>query len=684
MFSETVKASFYTVEESADILYQQAKDAFRLSDFSQASKLIDRAERLYKNADDTEGIVLVQNLRARILIEQGKRSEAQQILIKAIESSPESIYRAKLHNTLSRTFNVNTETQSGLEELYKALEYTYKLTDTEKNHLSAEIFQRLATLLSTIGRTEESFQYFAESIRFAEKANDPLQLSTIYNNLGVSYNRFGQLDNALFHLQRALELALEENGLVEEYRARVNLGNTYVNFGLFEAALDQYNLALTAFQILQPGAAPIIIMHNQGRTLAMMERYNEAEDLLKQSLALSEEQNIMEGIYYNASELGKMYAVQNETGRALPYFKRAAELAESLNNSEFRIETLNELHHLYAQKGQFEVAYEKLLRYYAISDSLNKVQYTRELALAENYIELSRQREINSLLQQQQLQKTRQLRTQSVLMVVSLLALLFLVLLMIQMKRSVASKQIIMDELESQKQKLEEANQSKDKLFAIVSHDLRNALASMEGILTLLSEDEISMEEFRQLIPEVEAIVQENSRVIIDLLTWAKEQLSGVRMDFMKIDIAAITGEVLQSQKSKAAKKNIIATANWPNPEIPTVWADYNALTFILRNLISNSIKFTNNGGEITVSAENREETVLIIIRDTGIGIDDEVKKYIFTDVIRSRKGTANEQGTGFGLKLSRDFAERMNGSLHFESTENKGTTFYVELPKAK
>ncbi|MCH8488128.1 MAG: tetratricopeptide repeat protein [Candidatus Cyclonatronum sp.] len=671
----------YTSAASADSVFVRAQEAFRRSELRQASELNNQAEQLYRDAAEPEGLLLTLDLQGRILIRQGRVLEARELLSDAIASSPESRYRAKLHNSLSSTYNTSNEYQSGLEELYNAIAFMYRLPDTVADNRIAGIYQNLAILLSNSGRTEESFRYFAEAVRFAEKADNTLLLSTIHNNLGVAYARSQQLDIALFHLLRAVEFAREMNTPLELYQAHLNLGNTYTSTGLFEDALEQYDAALAAFEILQPGIPSVIIMHNQGRTLALMRRYDEAERLLQQSLAISEAQNIMEGIYHNVNELGKMYAAQNQTERALPYFYRAADIAETLRNSDFLTDTLEELHRLHARRGQFEDAYNKLLRYQALSDSLSQARYTKELALAENYLELSRQREINSLLQEQQLQKNRQLRTQSVLIVVSLLALLFLILLLVQMKRNAASKQIIMEELEAQKLKLEEANKAKDKLFAIVSHDLRNALISMEGILTLLKEDEISMSEFRDMIPEVEAAIQENSLVMTDLLTWAKEQLSGVRMDLKTVEVSGLIGEVLQSQKNNAAKKKIAVTAELP--EVPAVLADHNALTFVLRNLISNAIKFTKSGGQISIAAEERADSVVILIRDTGIGMSEAVQHQLFTDVTQSRKGTANERGTGFGLKLSHDFAVRMNGSLRFESTEGEGSTFFVELPKA-
>ena len=111
--------------------------------------------------------------------------------------------------------------------------------------------------------------------------------------------------------------------------------------------------------------------------------------------------------------------------------------------------------------------------------------------------------------------------------------------------------------------------------------------------------------------------------------------------------------------------------------------ADQNALQLAVRNVISNSIKFTRKGDEIVIKAEPNSHNVKIIIRDTGIGIPEEAADKVFSTKPWTREGTNKEKGTGFGLTLSKEFVERMNGKIWFESSEGEGATFYIELPKA-
>lgn len=670
-----------TSVQEADELIQRARTAFRNADIQLATELADQAEVLYQAAGDTEGFILVTELRGRILTRQRRTAEARELLLNAIETYPNSIYRAKLHNTLGGTYSPISEAEIVLEHLYTALDYSNRLPPGALRVRTAALYQNIGMVLMNSGRAEEAFSHFIDALKYADAENQPLQLASIYSNLGVAYSNNNQLENAVFYLQRSLAIANEMDAPVEIYRASLNLGNILISAGHYEDALRHYDRASEMLEIISPGVPSVIMLHNRGRAYAYLQRYEEAEALLYQSLNLSEAQSVSEGMYYNNLELGKMFAARSLSDQAITYLNRANEISEGLSNIDFRIDALHELHRAYAGSGNYADAYKHLLRFSALSDSVNQERYTRELAIAENHLELIRQREKNVLLEEQQLQKEQQLRTQRFLFAVSLLALLLLVLLIIQLKRNAASKQLITDELKLQKTKLEHVNRSKDKLFAIVSHDLRNALMSTEGILTLLKNNEISVDEFKQLIPEVESAVQQNSMVMTDLLFWAQEQLSGVKVDLVEINTNELIGGVLQSQKVNASKKNISLEVT--DHAIPPVLADINALTFVIRNLVSNAIKFTQKGGYVRISAQNQAVRLILRITDNGVGMSDEVKMTLFSDEYRSTKGTANEKGTGFGLMLSKEFTERMNGSLRFESTEGEGSTFFVELPKA-
>ncbi|MGK7390848.1 MAG: sensor histidine kinase, partial [Candidatus Cyclobacteriaceae bacterium M2_1C_046] len=233
--------------------------------------------------------------------------------------------------------------------------------------------------------------------------------------------------------------------------------------------------------------------------------------------------------------------------------------------------------------------------------------------------------------------------------------------------------------LKNQKRQLEEANAVKDKLFSIIAHDLRTPLSALTGILELVREPTLSEEEMRELFSEMEFSLQQNMNVMENLLAWANQQMSGLNMEIRTINATEIVDEIMESLKFNARHKQI-TLENELSPDLE-VQGDYNLFKLVVRNLISNSIKFSNSGDHITIDATKENGEVHFEIRDTGIGIPEDMQDKIFAGGMHSRKGTREEKGSGLGLNLCKEFVEKQGGRIYFESTEGKGTVFYFTLP---
>ncbi|MFP8487653.1 tetratricopeptide repeat protein [Gracilimonas sp. Q87] len=665
----------------AEGLLEKSKEASKVGDYDRAMQLAQDAEKLYLIKNDDEGIAKALTYRADILIDQQLPDQAYDIVVDALERFSNTTQVAQFHNILGTTYSLLEEPLKAGEQYNTAMQYLDRLHETEANRLRAGILHNLAVIYRDMGQTEQALKNYLESIDYARSVEDSALLAVAYNNLGLAYSDNEEYEKSKYYLENSLELAKERNSQIDIYRAHLNLANTLGNMGEYEVALTNFDRAQDIISILRPGTDSPIIMHNRGATLAKMERYQEAEDLLFRSLKISEDQAINEGIYYNNFVIGNMYSEQARFEEAIAYLKKAESVAESSYNINLNIEVAKALHEVYAKNDDYENAYNKILKYSALSDSVNKVEKDRELANAENFLELGRQNEINSLLQEKQINQERQLRNQLILIIASLLVIILISVLLYKMKKASHEKEIMYDQLKRQKQELEELNKSKDKLFAIISHDLRSPLMSMQGMLSLIKNDFLTQDEIKEMVPELEASLQENSNVMEDLLAWAKEQLSGVELNLRLIDISDLTEDVLYSQKFIADKKKV--DLNSESINVSDVKADFNALSLVVRNLISNAIKFSEPGDRITVSAEELTDHVIIKVKDEGIGIPESAKDKVFENKNWTREGTQNEKGTGFGLSLSKEFVERMNGKIWFESKVGEGTEFFVEIPKS-
>jgi signal transduction histidine kinase len=376
-----------------------------------------------------------------------------------------------------------------------------------------------------------------------------------------------------------------------------------------------------------------------------------------------------------------MYKEMGLNDEAIFHLGKAVDVAIEMGNSEFIQESRDNLYMAYAEASNFKNAYETLVKSKLFSDSLTNIKRERALAELENQLELDRQNKVNRLLTEKQQQQENQLHTQYILIIVGVFVIFLVVFVLIMMRKSAREREVINAQLQKQKLELEEVNNAKDKLFALIAHDLRSPLTSMQGVLSLIKDNALTMQEIKELIPELELSVQKNVDVMEDLLAWAKEQLSGVKIDIKLINVYDVVSKIVSSQSFLASKKGVSIDHRVPKDEM--VMADHDALQLVVRNVISNGIKFTEDGGEIIISVEENSTHTQLMIKDTGIGIPRDVADKIFESKTWSRKGTNKEKGSGFGLSLSKEFVEKMNGRIWFESKEGEGSTFYIELPKA-
>lgn len=618
---------------------------------------------------------------ADILIAERQHDSAIIVLNEAIKTFPDSKLRVNFNNLLAAAYSYQGKDAKAIETYEEALKYVSRLDSAQIDRTNAGIRQNMANAYIDLGQATKAFEYYLDAVRFAEMTRDTSFWATTLNNIGNAYNVVEKYERAAFYLEKAKSLSEQKNLKPELYRTSLNLANTRNGQQRLQEALDLYNEALELNNQIRPDSPPVIVLYNLGRLNGKLGNYEEAEAQFRESLAYSQQLGIIQGEYYNNSGLGNLFKEMERYEEAIQYFENARDIAERLGATPFMQDIRQKLYETNREAKRFEDALQYLELYKELSDSLTSIEKEQALAELENQLELDRQNEVNRLLQDKQVHQERRLQVQYVFIVVGSLVIALIVVLLFMMRKSARQREEINRMLKGQKEELIEANKAKDKLFTIIAHDLRTPMTSMQGILQLLKDDVISKEELTQLIPELEMSIQGNVQVMEDLLAWAKDQLSGVKMEINPINIHNVVDEIVSSHTFIANKKGV--EIHHHIPEDVLVMADQNALQLAVRNVISNSIKFTRKGDEIVIKAEPNSHNVKIIIRDTGIGIPEEAADKVFSTKPWTREGTNKEKGTGFGLTLSKEFVERMNGKIWFESSEGEGATFYIELPKA-
>lgn len=228
-------------------------------------------------------------------------------------------------------------------------------------------------------------------------------------------------------------------------------------------------------------------------------------------------------------------------------------------------------------------------------------------------------------------------------------------------------------------------NETKDRIFSIIAHDLRSPINLLQGILTIFQLGGFSdPEELKKMMNNASMNVQNVSELLDNLLSWARIQIQreDMQMKPREINLNTLIQDVVRLYQEALDIKDIqteIAVAE----ENARVWADPDATKLVLRNLISNATKFTPKQGNLSIrTTAEADGKIKLHISDTGMGMNEALQQQLFGGIVESRKGTEKEQGTGLGLMLCKDFITWNGGEIGVESQEGKGSTFWITLPR--
>jgi signal transduction histidine kinase len=243
-------------------------------------------------------------------------------------------------------------------------------------------------------------------------------------------------------------------------------------------------------------------------------------------------------------------------------------------------------------------------------------------------------------------------------------------------------------EIERKNEELNKSNATKDKFFGIIAHDLKNPIGTIWGFSDLLIEDELIIDEDKKdVVKGINQCAEHTHKLLEDLLSWARAQKDSIEFAPKEHEIFAIVDKELKVLQQVADKKQIEIKNHIPVEH--KMYADQPMFETIIRNLVSNAIKYTNAGGMVSIKAQpmvkNQQPFMQFSIADNGIGMTQEVVASLFAITKnKSTRGTDNEEGTGLGLLLIKEFIDKHQGNIYAESQPGAGSTFTFELPLLK
>jgi len=248
--------------------------------------------------------------------------------------------------------------------------------------------------------------------------------------------------------------------------------------------------------------------------------------------------------------------------------------------------------------------------------------------------------------------------------------------------RDITARKLHENEYLKKTKELMEANSTKDKFFSIIAHDLKNPLATFKQVTEILYDDldQMTYDDIKEYITDLKNSALHSLNLLENLLEWSSIQRGKMIFNPQEIHLSMIVNNIVLLTQMKAMQKDILLTSEID--ESKRIFADPNMVLTIIRNLVSNSLKFTPKNGLITIGSKIEDDKAIIWVKDTGIGIKEEdIAKLFRLDVHHSTIGTSSEEGTGLGLILCKEFVEMNGGKIWVESEFGKYTTFFFTLP---
>lgn len=526
----------------------------------------------------------------------------------------------------------------------KALKYYQQGLQTAEEMGNAKETIRFNLLIGNLYDNKkeypEALSWYNSALNKALNEEDSLFAAYAIGNKAMIMDKTGHLDSAyLFNRQNLRYLA---NGVGDA----LDSANTFTNLALNQKRQKRYDQAL---RYMLKAKTPLLLSSD---TFSIQVWYNNLGSLL--------------------ISMGRLTAAKAKLDSAL--------LLEPIVQSKLINEDLyNNLSHYYEAKKDYASALEWYKKSRMMTDSIRDQKEAAQFAALRIRYEVDKK---ESLLAKQKME-LRQKNTINLIVIIGAVLLMALVILLYWSNRKRKKVNGLLTyknrQISTQKEALQEANNVKNRLFSIISHDLRTPLQPLIFYLGMLSRDKLSKEVIQDIAKELQLHLRHTRIMMDNVLHWAASQMEGWELHPETVAVQPVFHEILDMLASDAKKKNIF----FKDQISPSLYAvsDPELLKLVFRNILTNAIKFTPEGGTIEILGKKDQEGVCISISDNGIGISPEKRKQFEKgNPLKSTPGTHKETGTGIGLLVSRQLLVKQGGQLEIESEEGKGTTVFIKL----
>lgn len=599
------------------------------------------------------------------------------------------------------------------------------------DYLKPELLNYLGLVHRNKGDYSNAINYYFEALELAKKYENTIQIAYSNNNLGGIFTLKGDYLNAIKYLEKAF-INFKK---IEDYKGLgyvcVNLGNLHRHNDDTQEAIDYFNQAVEYKNMVGDSVGIAILINLQAITYYDMGDYEKAFELYKELEPLYTINKDKKGLAVIKNYLGLLEVRNQKYSRAINYYKQARNIHEQIESKQGMATSLINMAYAYHKLGQKKDALKSIEKGYNIAKEIGdkeeiahayktysiiyselkdfekaylfQEKYTKAIISKNDYHtkerlaalminnELDKRGKKNQTLEQENENLSHEnnevkenlfiYKYISIALVLLLIGVcIYIFVLLRNNKESINNNSALI----LANQQLSDANQTRDKFLSIIGHDLKNPFNSVLGLTSLLSSEweTIPNEEKKYIINEINSTSNTLYELMDNLLLWAKNQSNSIHVFQEEFNLNDYLVDMYELFRNQASYKSIKILMDIGEKNM--VYADPNMISTVLRNLMSNAIKFTRKSGKISIELKQRDSELEFCISDNGKGLlPDDLKRILdTTNSGHSTKGTENETGTGLGLLLVKEFIRLNGGVFWVESKVDIGSKFYFTLPK--
>ena len=508
---------------------------------------------------------------------------------------------------------------------------------TKDNSIIGSVNNSIGQVYEKMGNASMAFKYYQTALGAIEKETDKLSLGNMLFTLGNYYYHNSAYTESLFYLNKSLQIGKQTGLLIVQQKALEKMSKVHERAGHFDTAFNFYQ--------------QYIIIRD-----SVFNKEKEKEITRKQM-------QLDFGIRENEYKLMQ----QITDGKLHQQVLLATQQQQLLTLKQQQLQLISkekDLQQLAYLKNQEALQNEKQLQASLLQKSTLQSKYDKEVRdkqIAKQQLQIKYDEKVKIFLS---------------------ISMGFLVLIAFLVYYNQLQTKKLNRIISKQKKELEQLGNVKDKIFSVVSHDMRTPVNALIAFIQLLENNQISLEKLHLYAGELKNQLTHTTHLMENLLNWAASQMQGFKPNITTLYAIDVTDDLVKSIESQAASKGV--TINNKISNDVQVLADKDMLALILRNLIGNAVKYSAINGVIELNATKNNGQTIFSVKDNGGGITEKKLLQINANSatsIESSAGTQNEKGTGLGLMLSKTFADIMKGNIQAKNTVNKGCEFLLTLP---